>query len=330
MRRHGFGCSPWLAALALVAILLPAVCAVDAAETYPSKPIRLLVPYGPGGIGDLTARVVAEKMGENMGQRIVIENRPSAGMTVSGEMAMRGPADGYTILHGGNGTAISASLFKSLPYDILKDFTQLSALAAFDLLVLVAADSKFGSLGDLMAFAKSNPGKLTIGTVSVGSTQHLSSELFKSMFKIDAVVVPYKDTPGLIVSLRAKTVDLAFEFVPAVLSQIQNKTVRALAIAANKRFVGLPDVPTTAESGFPAFRVSGWNMYNVKNGTPRPIIDRLNKEIIDALKSPDVVQKLRTLGAEPWPMTTEEARAHMTSEVGRWKGVIESAKIERR
>jgi tripartite-type tricarboxylate transporter receptor subunit TctC len=181
-----------------------------------------------------------------------------------------------------------------------------------------------------MAFAKSNPGKLTIGTVSVGSTQHLSSELFKSMFKIDAVVVPYKDTPGLIVSLRAKTVDLAFEFVPAVLSQIQNKTVRALAIAANKRFVGLPDVPTTAESGFPAFRVSGWNMYNVKNGTPRPIIDRLNKEIIDALKSPDVVQKLRTLGAEPWPMTTEEARAHMTSEVGRWKGVIESAKIERR
>jgi len=287
------------------------------------------VPYGPGGIGDLTARTVAEKMSENMGQRVVIENRPSAGMSVSGEIASHAPADGYTVLHGGNGTAISASLFKSLPYDILKDFTQLSALAAFDLVLLVSADSKFASLGELMAFAKSNPGKLTLGTISIGSTQHLSAELFKSMFGIDAVIVPYKETSGVIVALRSKTVDLAFEFVPAVLGQVQNKTVKALAIAASKRFAGLPDTPTTAESGFSAFRVSGWNAYNVRTGTPRPIIDRLNKEIIDALKSADVTQKLRNLGAEPWPLSTEEARALMTSEIARWKGVIESAKIPR-
>jgi tripartite-type tricarboxylate transporter receptor subunit TctC len=313
MKRQGLSCPRWLVATVLVATALSAVG----------------IAYGPGGIGDLTARTVAEKMSENMGQRVVIENRPSAGMAVSGEIALHAPADGYTILHGGNGTAISASLFKKLPYDILKDFTQLSALAAFDLLVLVAADSKFKSMAELMEFAKANPGKLTLGTVSIGSTQHLSAELFKSIFKIDAVVVPYKDTPGLIVSLRAKTVDVAFEFVPAVLSQIQNKAVRALAIAAGKRFVGLPDVPTTTESGFPAFKVSGWNMYNVRTGTPHPIVERINKEIIDALKAPEVIKKLRNLGAEPWPMTTEEARAHMTSEIARWKGVIESAKIPR-
>jgi tripartite-type tricarboxylate transporter receptor subunit TctC len=317
---------PLLAGM-LAAMLACASAVVPAAETYPSKPIRLLVPYGPGGIGDLTARIVADKMSENMGQRLVIDNRPSAGMSISGETAMHAPADGYTILHGGNGTAISASLFKRLPYDIVKDFTQLSTLASFDLVLLVSPDSKFSSLRDLMTFAKSNPGKLTFGTISIGATQHLAAELFKSMFGIEAAIVPYKNTASVIVAVRSQEVDVGFEFVPAVLTQVQSKTIKALAIAAPRRFVGLPDVPTTAEAGFPSYRVSGWNMYNVKNGTPRPIVERLNKEIIDALKSPEVVQKLRAQGAEPWPMTLDEARKHMASEVARWKVVIEKAKI---
>ena len=300
---------------------------VLAAEAYPSKPIRLLVPYGPGGIGDLTARIVADKMSENMGQRIVIDNRPSAGMSITGEIALHAPADGYTIMHGGNGTAISASLFKKLPYDVLKDFTQLSALASIDLVLLVSPDSKFASMKDLMAFAKTNPGKLTFGTISIGSTQNLAAELFRSTFGLEASIVPYKNTSSVIVAVRSQEVNLGFEFVPAVLTQVQSKTVRALAIASSRRFVGLPDVPTTAEAGFPSYRVSGWNMYNVKNGTPRPIIERLNKEIIDALKAPEVIQKLRGQGAEPWPMTLEEARKHMGAEIARWKAVIEKAKI---
>ena len=310
----------------MLATLLPSL-SILAAEVYPSKPIRLVVPYGPGGIGDLTARIVADKMSENMGQRIIIDNRPSAGMTLAGEIASLAPADGYTILHGGNGTAISASLFKKLPYDIIKDFTQLSALASFDLVLLVSTDSRFATMKDLMAFAKSNPGKLTFGTISIGATQNLAAELFKSTFGIEASIVPYKNTASVIVAVRSQEVDVGFEFVPAVLTQVQSRTLRALTIASPKRFVGLPDVPTTAEAGFASYRVSGWNMYNIKNGTPRPLIERLNKEIIDALKAPEVIQKLRAQGAEPWPMTLEEAQKHMASEVARWRAVIEKAKI---
>ena len=192
-----------LAAAALVALLAGIAPAAWAADAYPSKPIRLLVPFGPGGIGDMTGRIVAEKLSEKLGQRVVVENRPSAGMTVAADLALKAPADGYTIFHAGNGAAISKSLFKSLSYDVQKDFTQLSTLATYDLVMCVDAGSRYTSLSQLIRIAKANPGKLNLGTISIGSTQHLSAELFKSIADIDVVIVPYKSTPDLLVALRS-------------------------------------------------------------------------------------------------------------------------------
>ena len=314
----------WLAAAALAAI-----CGAAVAQTYPSKPIRFFLPFAPGGIGDLTARLVAQKMSENLGQQVVVDNKPSAGMILSATAGLQAPADGYTMVLAGNGTAISATLFKSLPYSILTDFTQVSTLAAFDLVVLVPPDSRFASLGEVVAFGKNNPGKLNLGTVSIGSTQNLSAELFKSVTGIDAQIVPFKGTPSLIAALRSNSIDVVFEFVPPMLSQIRGSTVKALAIASAKRFPGLPATPTTAESGLPAFQVSSWNAVSVRANTSRAIVDRLNREIVAALNSPEVKQKLQDLGAEARPSTPEQTRELMVSEIARWKAVIERANIPR-
>lgn len=301
----------------------------NSASGYPSKAIRFLLPFAPGGIGDITARIVAQKMSENIGQQVVVDNRPGAGMIVSATAAMRASADGYTILLAGNGTAVSASLFKSLPYDILKDFTQVATLASFDLVLVVNSDSRFRTLGDMLAFAKSDPGKLNFGTINPGSTQHLSAELFKSLTKISAQTVPYKSTPDLIVAMRNNAIDVGFDFLPAVLSQIRANSLRALGIASAKRFTGLPATPTMAEAGVANYQVSSWNGVSVLADTPRSVVERLNKEVVAALNSPEVRQRLQDLGAEARPSTIKEARDLMVSEIARWKSVIESAKIER-
>jgi tripartite-type tricarboxylate transporter receptor subunit TctC len=287
------------------------------------------LPFAPGGIGDITARIVAQKMSENIKQQVVVDNRPGAGMIISATAAMNASADGYTMVLAGNGTAVSASLFKSLPYDILRDFTQVATLASFDLVLVVNSDSRFTSLSEMLAFARSNPGKLNFGTINPGSTQHLGAELFKSLTGINAQTVPYKGTPDLIVALRGKSLDVGFEFLPAVLSQIRANALKALGMASAKRFPGLPNTPTIAEGGVANYQVSSWNGVSVLAGTPRPIVERLNKEIVAALNSPEVRQKLQELGAEARPSTIKEARDLMTSEIARWKSVIESAKIER-
>lgn len=312
--------------LATVASWLPpSVCA----QSFPSKPIRLLLPYGAGGIGDLTARVIAQKMSENMGQQVIVDNRASAGGVQAFLGGTQAPADGYTVVMGGNGTAISQSLFKSLPYNILTDFIQVSAMSKFSLVLLVSPDSKFRSVADLIAYGKANPGHLNFGTSSIGSTQHLAAELLKSVAGIDAQVVPFKVAGALYTGLRSGDIDVAFEFMPPVLSLIKGGTVRALAIAAEKRNPSLPDVPTTAESGLRGYQVNSWNAVSVKAGTPHAIIDRLNKEFVTAINSPEVSQKLREMNSEPYPLTPEQTRELMVSEIARWKTVIDRANIPR-
>ncbi len=313
----------------LAAAVLALACGAAAAQAYPAKPIRFLLPFAPGGIGDITARIVAQKMSDNIGQQVVVDNRPGAGMIISANAALQAPADGYTMLLAGNGTAISTSLFKSLPYDILRDFTQVATLASFDLVLLVNADSKFTSLADMLAFARSNPGKLNFGTVNPGSTQFLSAELFKSLAGISAQTVPFKATPALIIALRSHSVDVAFDFMPAVLPQLKSNSVRALGVAAARRYSKLPDTPTIVEGGVADYLVSSWNAVSVRAETPRPIVERLNKEIVAAVNSPEVRQKLQELGADSRPSTVEQARELMISEIARWKAVIERAGIER-
>jgi tripartite-type tricarboxylate transporter receptor subunit TctC len=312
------------------AIALALACGAAAAQGFPSKPIRFLVPFAPGGIGDLTARTVAQKLSENLGQQVVVDNRPGAGMIFSATAAMQSAADGYTMILAGNGTAISATLFKSLPYNILTDFTQVSTLATFDLVIVTSSSSKLASLADLIAVARKSPGKLNLGSINVGSTQNLGAELFKSVARIDAQVVPFNGTPALVTALRSDNIDVAFEFAPPAIPQIKAGALRALAVAAPKRHADLPDVPTTREAGLEGFEVSSWNAVSVRAQTPRAIVERLNKEIVAALNSPDVKQKLNALGAEPFPSTPEQTRARMKSEITRWKAVIERANIPRK
>ena len=312
------------------AAALALACTAAAAQAYPSRPIRFLVPFAPGGIGDLTARTVAQKLSDNLGQQVVVDNRPGAGMIFSATAAMQSAADGYTMILAGNGTAISATLFKSLPYNILTDFTQVSTLATFDLVIVVSSGSKLSSLADLIAAARKNPGKLNLGSINIGSTQNLSAELFKSVAGVEAQVVPFNGTPALVSALRSDSIDVAFEFAPPAIPHVKAGVLRALAVAAPKRHADLPNVPTTREAGLAGFEVSSWNAVSVRAQTPRALVERLNREIVAALGSPDVKQKLNALGAEPYPSTPEQTRARMKSEISRWKEVIERANIPRK
>ena len=311
--------------------LVAAACipAVASAQSYPTKPIRFLVPFGPGGVGDITARVAAQKLSASLGQQVIIDNRPGAGGIVASELVAKAEPDGYTMLLLNNAHAISMSLFKSLPYDTLRDFAPVSSLATFSIVLLVNADSPVKSVKDLIAYARANPGKLNVGTIQIGATQHLSTELFKSMTGIDWVHVPYTNTGLLLTGLRGNGVQVAFEFIAPVVGMVKAGQFRALAVTTRNRFSGLPDIPTVQESGVPGFEVTSWNGIGVPAKTPRPIIDRLNRAITEALAAPDVKQRFSEMAVDTFPSTPEAYRKHIAAEIAKWGKVIETARIPR-
>jgi tripartite-type tricarboxylate transporter receptor subunit TctC len=322
--RHRRSC---LRAAFAVALATAAACA--GAQAFPSRPLTLVVGFGPGGAGDLVARQVAQKMSENMGQTVVVENRPGAGSAAAAVTVAKSKPDGHTMLFTGNGTAISSVLFKSLPYDLARDFRHVSSVAFFDLALITAGDSPFNSVADVLAYAKANPGKLSIGTSRVGSTQHLAAEMFKSMAGIDAVSVPYKTTGDMLSALRAKDVPVAFEIVSPILGQIAAKTIRPIAITANRRFPGLPEVPTIAESGVAGFEASSWAGISVPAQTPTAIVNRLAEEIGKAVAAPDVQKSLQAAGFVARASTPEQMTVRINQDAARWKAVIEKAGIPR-
>lgn len=297
------------------------------AQAFPIKPLRIVVPFAAGGAGDLTARIVGAELSASLGQPVTVENRPGAGGVVAAETVARAEPDGHTLFLMSNGTAVTASLFKSLPYDTLKDLAPVSTLGTFDLAVLVPADSPFKTLGELVAFAKANPNKLNIGSINIGSTQNLAAELFKSSADIDAQVVPFKATPELIGALRGKQVDVGVEILGPTLTQIKAGAFRALAVTGKKRSSVLPDVPTALEAGVKGFQASSWNALAVPGKTPRPVIDRLNKDIVAALAKPEVKKKLADLNIDADMSTPDEAAALLASDIKRWGAVIEKAGI---
>ena len=317
-----------LLAFAFVASALQ-VPASASAQTWPAKPIKLVVGFAPGGVADVTARVVAQKLAEQLGQQVVVDNRPSAGGIVAAEAVAKSVPDGYTLLLMSNGNAVSASLFKSLPFDTLADFAPVSTLGFFDVAVVAGADAKIDSMKALMAYAKANPGKLNIGTINVGSTQHLSAELFRSMAGFDATVVPYKGSPAVITALRANDVQIAFEMLAPVVPQAKSGAVRILAATSERRNPAFPDVPTVAESGVPGYAASSWNAIAAPAKTPAAIVDRLNAEIRRALVAPEVTEKLAALGVTARGSTPDEMRRLVAGDVEKWRRVIEQAKIER-
>lgn len=314
---------------AFLAAVSVAFAAGAAAQAYPAKPIRFFVPYAPGGVGDITARIVAQKVSESIKQPFVVENRPGAGLIAASDAALKAEPDGYTVVLMGNGNALSASLFKSLPYNVAIDFTHLSTIGYFDIAMIANADSPFSSARDVIEYAKRNPGKLSIGTINIGSTQNLAAELFKSMAGVEALIVPFKASAAVVTAVRSKDVQIGFEILAPVMSQFRSNTLRALAIGSSKRFSGLPSTPTLQESGVAGYQASSWNGISASAKVPRPIVERLNREIVAAVGAADVRQRMLDLGVEAHPSTPEEMRDLMVADIAKWKTVIETAKIER-
>jgi tripartite-type tricarboxylate transporter receptor subunit TctC len=317
----------FIAALALAVSILPGPSAAIGAERFPTRPLRLIVPFGPGGVGDLTARAVAQKMSEPLGQQVIIDNRPSAGGVVAAEIVAKAEPDGHTLLLLNNQQALSVSLFKSLSYDPLRDYAPISTIGTFSLAVLVAPNAPYKSVKDLIAQARANPGKLNGATTNVGATQNLAAELFKSMAGINVTIVPYNTTGAVLSSLRGGDVQFAFEILAPIIGQVKSGALRALAVTTASRFPLLPDVPTVSESGVSGYEVTSWNGIAAPARTPGAILERLHEVVIAALASSEVKQRFHDLAVEPWPSTPQAFRAHLQAEIVKWRKVIEQARI---
>jgi tripartite-type tricarboxylate transporter receptor subunit TctC len=313
---------------ALAAALLT-VSVSASAQAYPNKLIKIIVPFGPGGVADLTVRMVAQKMATSMKQPIIIENRPGAGGIVAASTVAKASPDGYTLLLISNGTAVSANLFKKLPYDTLNDFAPISTLGYFDLALLVNNKLPVNSVSELISYSKANPGKLSIGTINRGSTQNLAAELFTSMAAIDALIVPYRSSPEVLTATTTGELDASVEILSPALPQLKAGSFRALAVTSGKRFAGLPNVPTVAESGLPNYQAASWNALAAPARTPRPIIDRLTKEINAAVNSPDIKARLLQLGIAAQGSTPEATKNLLATDIAKWGAVITKAKIEK-
>jgi tripartite-type tricarboxylate transporter receptor subunit TctC len=311
------------------AALLAAIPVAEGAGPYPAKPVRIVVPFGAGGIADLTARAVADRLGETLGQPVIIENHPGAGGVVAAQTVVRAAPDGYSVLLISNGTAVSAGLFKSLPYDTMKDLAPVSTIAAFDLVIVTKGDAPYATLPQALAYAREHPGRLNIGTINVGSTQNLAAELFKTRAGVDAQVVPFAGTPALIAALLGGSVDLAVEILGPVRPQVEAGKLRALAVMGRARSRYLANVPTAMESGVKDLDVASWNGLAVPAGTPRDVVLRLNREVNEALRTPRVQARMADLGVEARGSTPEAARALLESEIRRWSEVITRAGIPR-
>jgi tripartite-type tricarboxylate transporter receptor subunit TctC len=315
-----------LALGSLAAVVLHAP--LHAQPRFPERPISLLVPFAPGGIADLTARAVAEHMGRSLGQPVVVENKPSAGSIVASQAVATARADGHTLLLMSNGNAVSVGLFKKLPFDVQKDFAPITTLGFFDIGVFVPANSRFASLQQALGFARANPGKLNVGTIAPGSTQHLAAKLFETVAGLDVLVVPYKGSPAVLSALRSGEIDVAFEIVGPMVPQVTAGVVRALAVSSDKRNPTLPEVPTAMQAGLSGYDVASWNALAAPAGTPPEVIERLGRAARDALAAPEVQARLAPLGMRLHGSTAAELRALLGSEIQRWSAVIRAAKIE--
>jgi len=314
--------------LVLGCLLLPAVAAF-AEPGYPSRPVRIMVGYGPGGVADVTMRMVAQKLSEKLGQQFIIDNRPGAGGILAHRAVLAAPADGYTLVVSGNGSAITRSLFKSLPFDVLTDFTSISVTAFLDLLLATRTDGPLKTVNDIIAAAKANPGRLNFGTIAPGSTQNLSAELFRMKAGINVALVTYRTTPDLVNAIQRGDVDVGFEYYAGVTAALQEGKIRAVASTGEVRAPWTPDVPTVAESGLKDYTVVSWNAIAGPAGMPRDVVDLLSREVNVALRDPELQRKARLFGLDARGTTPAEMDQRMRSDVAKWAEVIEKAGLQK-
>ena len=301
-----------------------AACACAAPpDAYPSRPIRLIVPYPPGGPTDLIARAINEHLAQRLGQQVVIDNRGGAATVIGAEIAARAPPDGYTLLVATITTlAVNPALNKKLPYDAERDFAPVSMLATQPYLLATTASLPVNSVSQFVAYAKANPGKLSFASPGVGAGAHLAGELFKYMSHIDVVHVPYKGTGPAITDLIGGHVAFQFAGVSVLMPFAVSGKLRALAVSTARRSASAPEVPTIAESGLPGYETSSWNSLVAPRATPRHIVERLNAEVIAVLKQPEIRERLKLQGVDADPGTPAQLSAHVKAESVRFDRLI--------
>jgi tripartite-type tricarboxylate transporter receptor subunit TctC len=318
-----------LALLALSATLLLPLWAPAQAK-WPERPVKWVLPFGAGGVADVTSRIVADKLGEKLGQRFFIENMPGPGGINAARAVTTAAPDGYTMGLVTNGTPISVATFKKLPFDPLKDFEMISMLGQFDLVFVVNPESEYKTLEDFIKAAKANPGKLNVGTIAVGSTQNLGAELFKSMADINVQIVSYKNSPDIVVALLRNDVQMLVEFPPAVQGQVNDKKLTIVASSSPKRSELEPNIPTAAEAGVPGYEVTSWNGVFAPKGTSKEIVETMNQAMREVLAMPEVKAKFANVGVLPNPSTPEELLARVTADIKKYTDIVDKAGIERK
>ncbi len=322
---RGLGCF-----LLGLSILASAAARPAQAETYPDRPVKLILPLGAGGVGDITARILADKFTEKFGQRFFVENMPGAGGIVASRATISAAPDGYTLLLATGGIASSVPLYKKFPVDVLKDLAPVSALGYFDCLLVTSAASEYKTLDSFLKAAKASSGKLNIGTISAGGVQNLTANYFKQAAGIDVVVVTFKTTPDAILALLRGDVQMVIDFYAALKGNLDSGKLTAVAWAGPEPSPAIPDLKTAKAQGVTGFEANSWNSIYVKAGTPADIIAKLNKAMAEILADPAVKQKLLALGIDSKASTPEAMDTQMRGDIKKWAKVIDQAGIEKR
>ncbi|MBI3068345.1 MAG: tripartite tricarboxylate transporter substrate binding protein [Betaproteobacteria bacterium] len=299
----------------------------DAAQTYPSRPIRWIVPFPPGGAADIVSRAIGQKLGERWGQQIVIDNRPGAGGSLGTEIAARATPDGYTVIVVPATFTTYPSLYRKLAYDPVRDFAPVTLVSSSALILVVHPAVAAKSVHELIALAKARPGQLNYASSGIGASAHLAAELFKSMVGVSIVHVPYKGQPPAMIDLISGQIHMMFPNVPVALPHVKAGKLRALAVTTLKRAASLPELPTMADSGLAGFEVNQWTGLVAPAGAPKSIIAKLHGEVVRALQQPDVHRTLSNHGFEPVGNTPQEFAAYIKAEIAKWGKVIKEAGI---
>ena len=314
---------------ALAALALAACAALAHAQNYPAKPVRIIVPYPPGGTTDIIARIAAAQLAEKLKQPFVVENRAGASGAIGATAVAQAAPDGYTLIMGtANTHGINSALQKNLPYDAVKDFAPVTVVASTPNIIVVHPNVPAKTLAELIALAKAQPGKINFGSTSIGGSPHMSAELLKAMTGIDMVHVPYKGAAPMLTDLVGGQIQVGFDNLPSTIGYVRSGKVRALAVTTAQRWPGAPDIPTVAESGVPGYEVSGWFGLLAPAGTPKAVLDTLQSTIAQIVQEPEVAKQLRDLGAAPVANKPEDFARDIAADVEKWRKVAQTTGVK--
>jgi tripartite-type tricarboxylate transporter receptor subunit TctC len=317
---------PLLAGTALLSLSL--LAPVQAQDNWPSKPITYVVPFPPGGTTDTLARLIGQRLGQALGTTVVVENRPGAGGNIGSDYAAKAAPDGYTILGGTiSSHAINASLYPKMPYDVVRSFAPITLIGTNANVLVVGAQSPYRSVRDIITAAKAKPDTLAFASAGNGTSQHLAGELFKTMAGVKMTHIPYKGSGPAIQDVMAGQVPMMFDTTVVAAQHIDSGKLRALAVTSARRIKSLPNVPTMAEAGVPGYELQSWQAIFAPANTPKPIVDRLYREIAKIIKTPDMQERLEKLGMEPSGMSPEQFMEFQRSEIAKWAKVVKAADI---